>query len=215
MDIARVAADRLLTCTRSVRRRLDVSRPVDLDVVRECLTIAQQAPASGGGAEQRWIVVTDPGIRTRLGEIYRRACEKLRVHPAASGPATAQEASEQALAVHMGEVPVLMVPCFVRRPWHDKSPYRDLVTASVYGSVYPAVWSFQLALRSRGLGSCFVAAHLRYAEEVAELLGLPDDIGQAGMVAAAHVFGDTFRPARRPPLDQVMHHDRWQSGGQG
>ncbi|MEV6985845.1 nitroreductase family protein [Sphaerisporangium sp. NPDC051017] len=80
--------------------------------------------------------------------------------------------------------------------------------------MYPAVWSFQLAARSRGLGSCFVAAHLRYADEVAQLLGLPEQIGQAGMVAVALVKGDGFRPARRPPLDQVVHQDRWQADRQ-
>lgn len=127
MEVNRAAADRLLTCTRSVRQRLDLSRPVDLALVHECLTIAQQAPSSGAGADQRWIVVTDRMIRTRLGEIYRRACERLPGRPADDRPVTAQEASERILA---------------------------------------------------------------------ELLGLPRHIGQAGMVATAHTVGDTFRPAR-------------------
>jgi nitroreductase len=199
-------ADRLLMTTRSVRRRLDRSRPVPVSLIREALTVAIQAPASGGAGDGRWVVVTDPAVRAAIGQVYRKASR------AVTQPdrVTADTRSAAVFTEHLGEVPVLVLAGYLRRGWHAHSPHRALVDATVYGSVYPAVWSLQLALRARGMVSCFVAAHLRHADEVAALVGLPDDIAQAGMVAVGWPDRDDFRPARRRPLDDVVRFDRWQ-----
>lgn len=199
-------ADRLLTTTRSVRRRLDRRRPVPLSLVLDALAVAIQAPTSGNLQDWRWLVVTEPAIRADVGAIYRRACATIT--PPASGPADREKESSTALAEHLGEVPVLVVAGYRRRPWHSRSTHRALVDATVHGSVYPAVWSLQLALRARGLASCFVAAHLRYADEVARAISLPDHIAQAGLVAVAWPDHDHFRPARRRPLTEVVRVDR-------
>lgn len=200
-------ADRLLMTTRSVRRRLDRGRPVPLSLVQEALGVAVQAPTSGGGEDWRWLVITDAQVRAEIGAVYRRASLALQ-RPASVTP-SAQECSEAAFTDHLGEVPVLVLACYQQRAWHARSPYRALVDASVYGSVFPAVWSFQLALRARGLASCFVAAHLRFADEVAALVGLPGDVGQAGLVALGWPDRDEFRPARRRPIADVVRFDRW------
>ncbi len=198
-------ADRLLMTTRSVRRRLDRHRAVPVGLVRDALDVAVQAPTSGGTQDWRWLVVTDRQIRAQIGAVYRRASQAI----ARPGSASAQDRSAEVFTDHLGEVPVLVLACYLRRGWHARSPHRALVDATVYGSVYPAVWSLQLALRSRGLVSCFLAAHLRHADEVAELVGLPEDIGQAGMVAVGWPDRDDFHPARRRPLDEVVRFDRW------
>ena len=198
-------ADRLLMATRSVRRRLDRRRAVPLELIREALGVAVQAPTSGGAEDWRWLVVTDAAVRARIGAVYRRASLAI----AAPAEDSAQARSAAAFTEHLGEVPVLVLACYQRRGWQQRSPHRALIDASVYGSVYPAVWSLQLALRARGLVSCFLAAHLRFADEVADLVSLPDDIGQAGMVAVGWPDRDDFRPARRRPLDEVVRFDRW------
>jgi nitroreductase len=200
-------ADRLLTTTRSVRRRLDMSRSVPLALVREALTVALQAPTSSGNQDWRWLVVTDPAVRAAIGAVYRRASDAVKSRVPAQDSADTQSAA--VLSERLGEVPVLVLACYQRRDWHAHSPYRALVDATVYGSVYPAVWSLQLALRARGLASCFVAAHLRFADEVAASVGLPDDFGQAGMVAVGWPDREDFHPARRCPLESVMRFDRW------
>jgi nitroreductase len=106
------------------------------------------------------------------------------------------------------KVPVLVVPCFQTQPWHASSPYRAYVNASVYGTIFPATWSFQLACRSRGLGTCFLTSVLKYDSELRDILGIPDDVVMGGVVAVAHTSGE-FSPARRRPLDEVRRHNRW------
>lgn len=197
--------DRLLTTTRSVRRRLDLTRPIAVETVLECLEIASQAPASAGNGPH-WILVTDPRLRAGLADLYRRACRPRTPGPGAA--MSAQQRSEAFLAEHLAEVPVLLVPCLPRQRWQVTSTHTDLVNASVYGSIYPAVWSFQLAARTRGLGSCFTAAHLRYAEQAARLLAIPGEVVQGGLVAVAATSGP-FRPAARAPLSQTVHTNTW------
>lgn len=207
--------DRLLTTTRSVRRRLDRDRPVDPKLIDECLEVALQAPTGSGFEDWRWIVVTDPHVRAKIGEVYRDWTTRYNEWWRSSDPdfdeASPAVVSAQVLAEHLSDVPVLVVPCFMRRGWHETNPARDFVHTSVYGSIFPAVWSFQLACRARGLGTCLITGHLNYEDRMSEILGLPADVGQAGLVAVAHADGD-FRPATRTPLADLVHRDRWGSG---
>ncbi len=156
--------DRLLATTRSVRRRLDLTRPVPRDVVVECLRLAVQAPTASNGQRWRWVVVDDPATRRALGEIYRRMGERyLRGYdvPEASTQTERVLASANYLADVMTEVPMLVVPCITGR-LESTAP---ALAASFYGSIVPAIWSFQLALRSRQLGSCFTTLHLAHEAE--------------------------------------------------
>lgn len=223
--------DRLLTTTRSVRKRLDLGRPVDLDVVRDCLRIALQAATGGNVQRWRWVVVTDPDKRRRIGELYATAFREILAAgappdpgaPAAQGEAeyhrrfaddfAARErlaSSVQHLIDHMGEVPVHVVPCVVGRIAPGDTPHW---ISAQFGSVYPAVWNLQLALRSRGLGSCITGAHLAYEREVAEILEIPyDQVMQICLLPVAYFTGETFRPARRRPLEEVVFVDRFDAG---
>jgi nitroreductase len=208
----RDTVDRLLTTTRSVRRRLDLTRPLDPALIDECLELALQAPNGSGTEPWRWIVVTDPAQRARLGEIYARSSAEYLASLRAANPeldeTTPTMVSSRTLWEHLGDVPALVVPCVQLSPWHISSTQRAYVEPSVWGSIFPAVWSFQLACRSRGLGTCLVTSLLKYDADVREVLGLPDDVVMAGTIAAAHTTG-TFHAARRKPLDDVRRRDRW------
>lgn len=207
--------DRLLSTTRAVRKRLDMEKPVPDSVLRECLELTQQAPTGSNKQGWRWIVVKDAGKRAALADLYRAGAgdylkegEKLAK---ASGEAQNSRVFSSAdyLAEHLQDVPVHVIPC-IRFDHLPADPPRR-VWPGVMGSIMPAVWSFQLALRSRGLGSCLTTLHLSKEKEAAELLGIPDGIMQCGLLPVSYTKGTDFKPAKRPPLDEVLHWDGWDS----
>ncbi|MFI7702673.1 nitroreductase family protein [Nonomuraea sp. NPDC049480] len=210
-----IEADELLTTTRSVRKRLDLTRPVPLDLVRECLEIALQAPTGGNRQGWHWIVVTDPELRKTIGDYYGRSFRAYYESGASAGAlfqddpvraATQRRVSESAvyLGEHLGDVPVLVIGC-IEVP--GGLPQGN--QAGLWGSLLPAAWSYMLAARARGLGTAWTTLHLAYESEIAELLGIPADVRQGVLLPTAYYTGDTFGPARRQPLDDVLHLDRW------
>jgi nitroreductase len=200
--------DRLLSTTRSVRRRLDLDRPVEREVVLECLRLAVQAPTASNGQTWRWIVVTDPELRAALAELYRSAGAEYMAQKATTeqdGQNRRVYESALALTTTLARVPVLVIPCVEARV--SKVP--NVVAASAYASIIPAAWSFMLALRSRGLGSVWTTIHLAKEREAAELLGIPDGVAQVGLLPVAYTTGGDFGPAARPPVETVTYWDRW------
>ena len=202
----------LLSTTRSVRRHLDRTRDVPLEVVLDCLRVAQQAPNGADAETWRFVVVRDPGRRAAIGDCYRRANADFAAtvaERAVAGEAWAARklASSGVLWEHLGEVPVLVVAGVEDKGELDGSPYG---LASAYASVLPAVWSLQLAARLRGVGSCLVTSHLRVADEVSGLLGLPPTFRHAGMVALGYLTKERFRPAPRRPLSEIVRLDHWE-----
>ncbi|GHJ17355.1 nitroreductase family protein [Micromonospora sp. AKA38] len=209
--------DDLLTTTRTVRKRLDLTRPVPMDLVRECLEIALQAPSGSNRQGWHWVVVTDPAVRAAIGGFYRRAVESYLASEGSAARLFVDEPERAAvqrrvgesvawLGDRMGQVPVLLIPC-LRLSGGGELPAGN--QAGLWGSLLPAAWSFMLAARARGLGTAWTTLHLAYEAEVAELLGLPADVRQAALIPTAYYTGDTFRPAKRQPLDEVLHVDRW------
>jgi nitroreductase len=198
-------ADRLLTTTRSVRRRLDLERPVDLQVVLDCLEVAVHAPSAANSQLWRWVVVTSPELKAGLSRLFRSGGQDyLRSQQENPGDEAAQRVYGSAahLVDVLDRVPVLVLPCVAAEV--------DLVNApALYGSVFPALWSFMLALRARGLGSTYTTFHLPHADEAAELLGIPARITQVGLVPVAYTVGTDFRPARRRPASELTYVDRW------
>ena len=208
--------DELLTTTRTVRKRLDLTRPVEDEVIRECLEIAIQAPTASNRQDWRFVVVTDDDLRARIGALYRDSFQRYRNSGSDAGSivgvdpdrkATQQRVITSAdhLAEHMHEVPVLLLPCIQRR-----TDGGTMAQASLYGSIIPATWSFMLAGRARGLGTAWTTLHLRYEQEIAELLGIPfDEVTQVALVPVAYTEGTDFQPAPRAPLDEVVGWNRW------
>ena len=209
-----LSPDELLTTTRAVRRRLDLDRPVELAVIRECLTIALQAPSGSNAQHWHWLVITDAAQRAAVGKVYRRACRAYLDSNGAAGKLFADDParspvqqrvgrSVEYLADRMGSVPVLVIPCLTAPRLGSGNQ------AGLWASILPAAWSYMLAARARGLGTAWTTLHLNHEQEVADILGLPGDVRQAALIPTAYTVGTDFKPAARQPLDEVLHIDRW------
>ncbi|HEV7204547.1 MAG TPA: nitroreductase family protein [Jatrophihabitans sp.] len=210
-----LSPDELLTTTRTVRKRLDLTRPVPMELVRESIEVALQAPSGSNRQGWHWLVITDVERRRRIGEIYGEVTRRYLASKASAAslfPDDPQRASVQVrvgdsaawLGEHMGDVPVLVIPCIESTP--------ELPTgnqAGLWGSLLPAAWSYALAARARGLGTAWTTLHLAREAEVAELLDLPPHVHQGALLPTAYFTGETFKPASRQPLDEVLHVDGW------
>ncbi|GAA4544495.1 nitroreductase family protein [Pseudonocardia xishanensis] len=203
--------DQLLTSTRSVRKRLDLERPVPLDVVREALEVALQAPSGSNTQGWHWIVLTDPDKRKAVADLYatsfaayRAAGRKEWADQDRQATQERVQSSADFLAEHMAEVPVLVIGAIFTG---GELPAGN--QAGLWGSLLPAAWSLQLALRARGLGSAWTTLHLAYEKEIAALLGIPDTVRQGVLLPVAYTKGTDFKPAPRAPLDEVLHVDGW------
>ena len=206
MDLATV--DELLTTTRSVRKRLDLTRPVSRDVILECIRLAMQAPTASNAQDWRWLVITDADKRAAIADIYGSIGAEYLAQAAAtaSDPQTQRVyRSAAGLTKTLAQVPVHVIPCLTR-PIDETN---RLVAASAWASIIPAGWSFLLALRSRGLGSVWTTMHLAKEREVAELLGIPATATQAALFPVAYTIGTDFRPAARPPAETITYWDSW------
>lgn len=217
-----LSPDELLTTTRSVRKRLDLDRPVDIASVRECVRIALQAPT--GSNEQGWhfVLVDDPELREGIAGFYKMAWDSYRQSPAFSAYRVHADEPEMRsdqdrmfssvayLAENLARVPVFVIPCVAGRVENAPQSVAAITQASTYGSIMPAAWSFMLAARARGLGTAWTTLHLFFEEAVAKLLGIPfAEITQVALIPVAHTLGTDFKPARRKPVDSVLHLNRW------
>jgi nitroreductase len=221
--------DRLLTTTKAVRRRLDLTRPVPRDVIADCIRLGCYAPNASNAQEWFWVVVDDPDQRKKVAQIYRdllvpRVSQMLEAKLAMGDEAGARiSRSILYLADCLHEVPALVVPCYdvgsaLRR-------YKTMITkpgplgvstqmdAGMFASIIPAVWSFQLALRSRGLGSALTTAHQLDQPAMAEVLGLPSSWFQVALIPVAYTKGDDFMPSPRRPVDEVIIWNRGSEDG--
>ncbi len=222
-ELDRQSIDHVLTTTRAVRQRLDLDRPVPLDIVRECLGLALQAPTGFNQQNWRWLVITDPEKRRAIAEIVRRVERPFidmmeRSIPEDDWESRRVAVSSWYLAEHLHNVPVHVIPCSVERIGNVSEMFRSLgyqtdldnmAASAIYGELWPAAWSFMLALRSRGLGSSLTMIHLGAESEVARILGIPSDVTQAGLIPVAYFRGDDFRPGPRRSLDEVTFYDHW------
>ena len=215
MTIDHVATDKLLTTTRSVRKRLDLTREVEPQVIQGCIDIAMQAPTGTNAQNWAFVVITDPAKKKFIADAYRNGGEMM----AGSGyppPLEPGDPREHVMpkvmesAGYLGEileqVPVFVIACVRGRV---ESVPMVIAQASTYGSILPAAWSFMLALRSRGLGTAWTTIHLFQEKPISELLGIPDDWTQTVLFPVAYYTGDDFKPAHRLPSDTMTHWDSW------
>jgi nitroreductase len=204
--------DRLLSTTRAVRKRLDLSRPVGRAVILDCLRLAVQAPTGSNSQGWRWLVVTDAAKRAELARLYEEGGgEYLRSAAGREADAQTRRVYQSALYLTeiLGQVPVHVIPCIEGRP--EAGP--NVVAAALYGSIMPAAWSFMLALRSRGLGSVWTTLHLFKEKEAAALLGIPETVTQVALLPVAYTVGDEFKAATRPPVEGITYWDGWGKSG--
>lgn len=213
--ILELSPDELLTTTRSVRKRLDLQRPVERSVVEECLALALQAPTGSNSQGWQWLVVEDPDKKKAIADFYGANFDSYLKSPRSAAYADGDTRAERRDAVtssatylreHFHEVPLMLIPLSEGR----MEGAAAFTQAGFWGSILPAVWSFMLALRSRGLGSAWTTLHLPNEREVADLLGVPfDRYTQAGLFPIAYTVGTDFKAASRLPLDHILHWDTW------
>jgi len=217
-DHLNLSADEVLSTTRSVRKRLDLERPVEREVVEECIDLALQAPTGSNGQGWHFVVVEDADKRAALAELYAKGFDPYREMmagvnvewPEGDTRGTRGEAVSESAAYlrdHFHEVPMMVIPCQEGRLAGETDAFAQ---ASYWGSLLPAVWSFMLALRERGLGSAWTTLHLPYEKEAAEVLGIPwDTVTQAGLFPVAYTKGTDFKRAPRNPASAITHWNTW------
>ena len=200
--------DELLSTTRAVRKRLDLTRPVERTVLEECFELAQQAPTASYSQNWHFVVVTDAEQRAAIGELWRQVALPYLERGGGAREGQMLRISEAVvhLAEHIHEVPVFVIPCVHGR--YEGKP--NALVASMFGSIIPAAWSFMLAARSRGLGTVWTTFHLMHEEEIARILGIPyDEVTQVALIPVAYTIGTDFKSGKRKPLDSMIHWERW------
>lgn len=217
MGALNLTPDELLTTTRSVRKRLDLSRPVERRVIEECVTIAQQAPTGSNRQNWHFVVVTDAAKRAELAKLYRKGAEiymslppsmtgKRNLNPQRMATQERVTASAAYLVEHLHEVPVHVIPCIEGRT--EGLP--TVGQAAQWCSIIPAAWSFMLAARARGLGTTFTSFHLFFEEDAAKLLHIPfKEVMQTTLIPVAYTKGSKFAPAPREDVNTVIHWEGW------
>lgn len=208
--------DQLLTSTRSARRSLDLDVPVDRRVVEDCLRIAMQAANGSNQQSWRWVAVFDEELRTRLAGLYRDAYlqrvggQLIADLLPADTPGKKIMSATEWMVENMAKVPLLVIPCYepyLPRIAGDESFYQ----ATLYGSIFPAVWNFALALHTRGYGTCVTTLHLTHEAAVRDLLAIPESYVQGCLLPIGRLRpGVTFRPADRRPIADVVAVDTWE-----
>ncbi len=207
MDLSTV--EKLLTTTRSVRRRLDLSRSVEPEIIERCLELAIQAPTGSNRQTYHFLVITDADKRAALANLYCKSFYEVWTperKTAAERADAPNLASYFYLAEHLHEVPVHIIPCISGRLVGAEL----FLQATGYGGILPTTWSLMLALRAHGLGAAWTTVHLKYAAEAAALLEIPDAITQVALLPVAYYLGDDFKPAKRVPARERTYWNGWQ-----
>ncbi len=208
MDFDLEQTDRLLLTTKQIRKRMDMSRPVPRETILECIDIASRAPMGSNVERNKWLIVEDPDRKSQIADLYRKNAEVYfalgrTMETDARGERVANSA--QYLSDNMHNVPTMVIPLRLDRVENASSGEQS----GWYGSVLPGVWSLQLALRSRGIGSCWTTLHLGSEAEVGELLGIPDTVTQVCMLPIGYYTGESFSVTARRPAAEITFIDRW------
>ena len=218
MSLLPLDADQLLSTTRAVRKRLDFSRPVPDDLIRECVAAAMQSPSGSNVMTMQFVIVRDQAKRKAIGDVYRQVWDIYKESPMFIGGfdkgsdeanAQQQRSADSAgfLGEHMGEAPALVLACTASGRF-DGQP--AMATAAMAGNIIPGMWSFMLAARARGLGTAWTTIHLIMEQAVADIVGIPfDEVQQVCLSPLAFTKGTDFKAAVRPEPDTVIHWDTW------
>jgi nitroreductase len=191
--------------------------PVADEIITKILEAAIRAPSGSNAQSWVFIVVKDAGKRKELGAVYKKASEILaRRYSEAPPPAHMDEKkyqrfmkSVQHLFDHMGDVPVLLVPCLKASMWSGAvnlpAEVRDRLAGSTRiagSSIYPAVQNIILACRSFGLGTVLTTIHAFFEDEVRAILNLPPDIQSYALMPIGYPQGHHY-PVKRKPVNEV------------
>jgi nitroreductase len=207
-------------------RRLK-SDPVPEELITRVLDAAIRAPSAGNAQNWAFVVVRDPEQRRKLGAIYRKGSDVASAFYAARGrpPHLTEEQFQQMMRSgaylweHMGDAPVILVPCLTVRElpprealpprfqshYENERRYQDRIRGS---SIYPAIQNIILACRALGLGTIITTNHIRFEDEVKAVLGLPAHVDTFALMPIGFPVGK-FGPLTRRPIAEVAYADRW------
>ena len=213
MSLLELGPDELLSTTRAVRKRLGFTKPVPDDLVRECVAMALQAPSGGNEVRMRFVVVRDRTLVAAIADVYAQCWQMYEASPGFAGKIKRDSDELQAqqnrvadsatyLSEHMAESPVLVLGCTTSGRL-DGVPGAQ--AAGALANILPAMWSFMLAARARGLGTAWTTIHLAMEQAVAEIVNIPyDKMQQVCLTPLAYTKGTSFQPAVRPAPDKVI-----------
>ena len=195
--------DEVLSTARSVRRKLDFGRPVEREVLLECIEVAVQAPTGAMGENWRFIVVETPDVKAEIATLYRDVLNEI--------VATRGIPMKPTLAAHaerMHEMPAMIFVCMEGEPDANFSSH-----VGYYGSILPAAWSLMLALRARNIGTTWTTLLSARQEAVGNILGLPDNWRQVVMLPVGYTKDAVLRRADRVPAHEITFFNGWESKG--
>lgn len=193
--------DEVLATARSVRRNLDFARPVERQVILDCIDIAAQAPTGLSGESWRFVVVQEAAAKARLAALYRQALEELAVQRGIEIKPT-----QQALIARLHEMPAMILVCNVASPPTEGGAAADI---GYYGSILPAAWSLMLALRARGIGATWTSLLASRQEQVAEIIDMPAGAVLTVMLPIAYAKGARMKRAQRADAKEIAFWNRW------
>jgi nitroreductase len=205
-----LSVDEVLTTTRTVRKRLDLSKPVPRAIIEECLELALQAPNGSNLNVWRWIVVDDRATIATIAGIYKAGLETYaKDHYRANlGIPDEDKLMDSAMTLLrvMDRVPAMLIPLMPGRVEGKNASDQ----AVMWGSIVQAVWSFCLALRERGLGSAWTTVTLERENDMADVLGIPfEQYTQVGLFPIAYTLGTNFKRAWRKPVSEVLSYNKF------
>ena len=191
--------EHVLSTTRSVRKKLDFTRPVSREDLEACINVAVQAPTGLDAENWRFLVVTDPQIKQQIAEIY---CEVLVQIGETRG--VSLKPTHNALMARLHEIPCMVFVFAIGEPTEDVSGQ-----VGFFGSILPAAWSLMLAMRARGIGTTWTSLLTSRKEEISEILNIPGGVTQTVMLPAAYTLGAKLRPADRKGAKEVTFWNEW------
>jgi nitroreductase len=205
-----LSVDDVLTTTRTVRKRLDLSKPVPRAIIEECLELALQAPNGSNLNVWRWIVVDERATIATIARIYKAGLEAYaKDHWRANlGIPDEDKLVDSAMTLLgvMDRVPALLIPLMPGRVEGKNASDQ----AVMWGSIVQAVWSFCLALRERGLGSAWTTVTLERENDMADVLAIPfEQYTQVGLFPIAYTLGTDFKRAWRKPVSEVLSYNKF------
>ena len=201
--------DEILATTRSVRRRIDFDRAVDMADIHACVGLAVQAPTSVGDETWRFVVVDEAAKKARLAALYRRAFDEYLATKADDMSARGVEPRSLSpnyryLADNIQRFPALILVCREGRPPDDIAGQ-----LAFYGSVIPAAWSLMIALRSRRIGSTWTTLHALFESEVKDIIAMPDDTTACIMLPAGYMQDARLKRAARMAPTAITYRNNW------
>ena len=207
-----LSVDEVLTTTRSVRKRLDLEKPVPREVLMECLDLALQAPTGSNSQGWQWLFIDDPETKKALADIYRHNATPYldQEKPTQGDMRDDQRRSDDSakyLNEHLHEVPVMMIPCLEGRP--DGAPPGRAPGSGAHCCLPHGVscWRCVRVASARHGRRCTSWVRAKAGRRGA---GHPvRRYSQGGLFPIAYTKGTDFRRAKRLPAEEFAHWNRW------